>query len=50
MPGGLHLDPSMKLVLILEGANIEVREVRLAENQEHAAGLDVFLIDDVVVG
>lgn len=50
MPGGLRLDPNMKLVLIIEDTNLEVREVRLAENQEHAAGLDVFLIDDVVVG
>lgn len=48
MPGGLHLDGSDRLVLIIERGNVEVREVRLVDNLEHATGLDVYLIEDVV--
>lgn len=46
LPSGTHLDPAMRLHLVLEEQNLSVREIVIGGPQEHSATTDIYLIDD----
>jgi len=46
LPGGLHPAQQMKLLVPGDNNKVEVRDIQLAEQLEHAADVDVYLVDD----
>ena len=46
LPGGLHPAQRMKLLVPGDHHHVEVHDIQLAEQLEHAANLDVYLVDD----